>query len=89
LNWLQHSDFKKIVENSWNIPVGHTYPTKKITTKLKNLRKNIKLWAKKMPSLRKLIDKNSVITLFDNLEELRTLSLEEWNLRDIFKNQKT
>jgi hypothetical protein len=42
------------------------------------------------PCLRKLIDKvNSVITLLDNLEEFRTLSLEEWNLRDILKNHVT
>jgi phage pi2 protein 07 len=40
-----------------------------------------------LPCLRKLIDKvNSVITLLDNLEELITLSLEEWNRRDILKN---
>jgi nitroimidazol reductase NimA-like FMN-containing flavoprotein (pyridoxamine 5'-phosphate oxidase superfamily) len=34
-----------------------------------------------------LIDKvNLVITFLDNIEELRTLSLEEWNLRDILKD---
>jgi hypothetical protein len=85
--WLQYTDFKKIVENSWKIPVGHTDLAKNFTAKLKNLWKSIKTWVKNLPCLRKLIDKvNSVITLLDNLEEFRTLSLEEWNLRDILKN---
>jgi regulator of replication initiation timing len=87
---LQHSNFKQILENCWNIPVGHSDPAKRITAKLKNLRKSIKLWAKNLPCLRSLIDKvNSLITLLDNLEEFRTLSLEEWNLRDILKNHVT
>src|SRR5699024_10752879 len=78
--WLQHSEFKQIVEYSWKIPVGHTDPAKRITAKLKNLRKSIKIWAKNPPCLRKLIDKvNSVIAFLDILEEFRTLSLEEWN----------
>jgi hypothetical protein len=85
--WLQHSDFKQIVENSWKILVGYTDPAKRITAKLKNLRKSIKTWAKNLPCLRNLIDKvNSVIDFLDTLEELRTLSLEEWNLRDILKS---
>jgi hypothetical protein len=85
--WLQHIDFKQIVENSWKVPVGHTDPAKKTTAKLKNLRKSINTWVKNLPCLRKLIDKvNSVINLLDALEELRTLSLEEWNLRDILKS---
>jgi hypothetical protein len=45
------------------------------------------LWAKNLPCLKLLIEKvNSIITLLDNLEEVRTLSLKEWNLRDILKN---
>jgi hypothetical protein len=85
--WLQHSDFRNIVEASWNIPVGHSDPAKKVTAKLKNLRKSIKLWANNLPCLKILIEKvNSVITFLDNIEEFRTLSLEEWNLRDILKD---
>jgi hypothetical protein len=45
------------------------------------------LWAKNLPCLKDLIDKvNSMICLLDNLEEFETLSLEEWNLRDILKS---
>jgi hypothetical protein len=85
--WLQHSQFKDIVKNAWNIPVGYTDSAKMINAKFKNLRRALKLWAKNLPCLKDLINKvNSVICLLDNLEEFRTLSLEEWNLRDILKS---
>jgi hypothetical protein len=84
--WLQHSQFKEIVQNAWNIPVGYIDSAKRINAKFKNLRRALKMWAKNLPCLKDLIDKvNSVICLLDNLEEFRTLSLEEWNLRDILK----
>jgi exonuclease III len=35
--WLQHSEFKSIVQASWNIPVGHSDPAKRITAKLKKI----------------------------------------------------
>jgi retron-type reverse transcriptase len=83
---LQHSQFKEIVQNAWNIPVGFTDSAKRINAKFKNLRRALKLWAKNLPCLKNLIAKvNSVIGLLDTIEELMTLSLEEWNLRDILK----
>jgi hypothetical protein len=85
--WLQHSQFKDIVQNAWNIPIGYIDSAKMINAKFKNLRRALKLWAENLPCLKDLIDKvNSVICLLDNLEEFRTLSLEEWNLRDILKS---
>jgi hypothetical protein len=84
---LQHSHFKDIVQNAWNIPVGFNDSAKMINAKYKNLRRALKLWAKNLPCLKNLIDKvQSVIGLLDTLEEFRTLSLEEWNLRDILKS---
>ena len=76
--WLQHSEFKQIVENAWNIPVGHSNSAKNINEKFKNLRRVLKLWAKNLPCLKKRIGQvNKVIMLLDVMEETRPLSLSE------------
>jgi hypothetical protein len=36
-HWMQHSEFKQIVQTAWNIPVGYEDSAKKINAKLKNL----------------------------------------------------
>jgi hypothetical protein len=83
---LQHSEFKGIVQNCWNIPVGFADSAKRINAKFKNLRRGLKLWSKNLPCLQKNIGEvNSIIELLDTLEEFRTLSLVEWNLRDLLK----
>jgi hypothetical protein len=80
--WLQHSDFKNIVQNTWNILVGFTDMAKAMNAKLKNLRRAIKLWEKNLTCLKNLIQRvNAVVELLDSLKEFRTLTLEEWNLR--------
>jgi hypothetical protein len=85
--WLQHSDLKDIVQNIWNIPVGFTDSAKKINAKLKNLRRGLKHWAKNLPCLKQQIEKiNKVIELLDQIEEMRTRTLQEWNLRDHLKD---
>jgi hypothetical protein len=54
---------------------------KTINSKFKNLRRSIKLWPNNIPCLKNLISQvNAVIELLDTFEEMRTLSLEEWNL---------
>lgn len=60
---------------------------KRLNAKFKNLRRSIKLWAKNLPFLKHLISNfNEVILFIDTLEEFGSLSLTEWNLRDILKN---
>jgi hypothetical protein len=60
---------------------------KKINAKFKILRRNLKNWAKNLPCLKNLIKKvNETIELLDIFEELRPLTLEEWNLRDLLKS---
>jgi hypothetical protein len=40
-----------------------------------------------LPCLRQQIEKiNEVIELLDQIEDMRTLSLQEWNLRDLLKD---
>jgi hypothetical protein len=85
--WLQHSAFKEIVENAWNIPVSYSNSAKRINAKLKNVRRALKLWSKNLPCLKRQIAKvNYVIEMLDNLEEIRALNDFEWNLRDILKS---
>jgi hypothetical protein len=85
--WLEHSDFKTIVQSIWNIPVGFTDSAKRINAKFKNLRRGLKFWAKNLPCLKKQIQKvNDVIDFLDLAEEMRSLTIEEWNLRDILKS---
>jgi hypothetical protein len=85
--WLEHSDFKTIVQSIWNIPVGFTDSAKKINAKFKNLRRGLKFWAKNLPCLKKEIQRiNEVIDFLDLAEEMRSLTIEEWNLRDILKS---
>jgi hypothetical protein len=75
------------VENAWNIPINYPDSAKKINAKLKNLRRGLKLWAQKIPCIKDLIAKvNETIDLLDTLEEWRSLSTEEWNLRNILKS---
>jgi hypothetical protein len=49
--WLQHNDYKNIVQNAWNIPIGFTYSAKRINAKVKNVRRALKIWSKNLPCL--------------------------------------
>ena len=40
--WLQHSDFKQVVANAWNIPVGNLDAARCLTAKFKNLSRALK-----------------------------------------------
>jgi hypothetical protein len=85
-HWMQHSKFKQIVQAAWNIPAGYVDSAKNINAKFKNLSRSLKLWEKNLPCLKNLIAKvNEVIALFDLMEEFRTLSVTEWDLRDTLK----
>jgi hypothetical protein len=85
--WLQHSSFKEIVENAWKIPVEYSNSAERVNAKFKNLRRDISVWAKKLPCLKKQIEQvNSVIELLDIFEESRPLKSYEWNLRDLLKS---
>jgi hypothetical protein len=85
---MSHDSFQEIVKKAWDSPVAPMNSAKKINAKFKILRRNLKNWAKNLPCLKKLIKKvNETIELLDIFEELRPLTLEEWNLRDLLKTQ--
>jgi hypothetical protein len=69
------------------MPVPHMNSVRKINAKFKNLRRTLKIWAKRLPCFKNLIKKvNETIELLDIFEEIRPLSTEEWNLRELFKS---
>jgi hypothetical protein len=76
--WLQHSDLKKIVENSWNILASHTDNSKRIDVIFKNLRRGMKLWAKSLSFLKDVIQNVSQsVDFLDVIEETRRLSSQD------------
>jgi hypothetical protein len=71
---MQHSEFKQVVQATWNIPVGYGDSAKNINAKFKNLRRGLKLWAKNLPCLKRLIAQvNEVI-----------LCLMSWKSSELF-----
>ena len=84
--WLPQSDFKQVVPNAWNIPMGHLDPAKFLNAKFKNLRRALKLRARSLSFLKTHITKiNEVIFLWDFFEVFRELDIYEWNCRIILK----
>lgn len=87
-HWLQHSEFRNIVANAWNIPAGYTDAAKNINAKLNFLRRALKKWAKSLSCLKKKIEAiNDGIFLLDLFEEYRALTTLEWNCRNILKEE--
>jgi hypothetical protein len=85
--WMSHDSFQDIVKKAWDSPIAPMNSAKRINAKFKILRWNLKNWAKNLPCLKKLIKKvNETIELLDIFEELRPLTLEEWNLKDLLKS---
>jgi hypothetical protein len=85
--WMSHDSFQDIVKKAWDSPIAPMNSANKINAKFKILRRNLKNWAKNLPCLKNLIKKvNETIELLDIFEELRPLTLEEWNLRDLLKS---
>lgn len=59
-----------------------------ISTKLKALRNGLKKWSKNLSNLQKLIANcNAIILFLDSIEELRDLSLLEWNFRVFIRSK--
>lgn len=76
----------KLVQDSWNLPVRNGSIVSIITAKLKRLRHELKHWGKSLSHIKGLIEKcNWVILFMDQLEDQRTLTVPEFNFRNIVK----
>ena len=85
--WVRQPGFLDLVQNIW----GHSVPgnaAKVITSKLKLLRKALKIWSGNLSSIDNFIANcNKIILLQDDYEDPRDLSLAEWNFRRIIKDR--
>lgn len=85
--WVDMPGFFEIVHHCWSIPVRGSNPAIILNAKLKNLRRGLRTWSKRLSNLNALITNcNEILTLIDKLEELRPLVLQEWNFRSILKD---
>ena len=75
-----------MVKDTWEKPVRATSSVAQIAAKLKGLRYVLKRWGKSLSHIKVLIQKcNWVILFLDQLEELRSLIVPEFNFRNIVK----
>jgi mannosylglycoprotein endo-beta-mannosidase len=97
-HWLDHDNFFSVAIRGWNAPEHMSDLAKRITSKFKNLRRELKSWRSQLPNLAVAIKNiKSVLHFLDTLEVFRDLSLLEWNFRilisekliSLLKQQKT
>jgi hypothetical protein len=75
------------LQNSWSQGRPYLDCAKSISAKFKNLRKALKTWKSGLPNLAAVIAKSREIVQFlDVLEEVRDLTVEEWNFRSILSD---
>lgn len=81
--WLQHPDFLQVAQQGWQDPTNQVDSAKAITAKYKNLRKVLKSWQKNLSNLkRNVTNVKTVLSLLEIIEELRDLTLVEWNFKE-------
>lgn len=86
--WIEHDGFFDLVTSVWNNHGDSTDAAKNLTAKFKSLRKGLKKWSKTISKLTTLISNcNLAVSFIDKLEELRDLTLAEWNFRVIIKSK--
>jgi Tfp pilus assembly protein PilO len=74
-----------VMQQGWLLLLASSLDSaKRITAKFKNLRKALKTWKAQLPNLATVIaNSREIISFMDILEEMRDLTLEEWNFRRI------
>lgn len=86
--WLEHEHFQSILQHAWGIPSSENDKDKRLGSKFKNLRRVLKSWKKLLPSREKTIQNcKDSISFLDMVEEVRDLSLQEWNFREMVREQ--
>lgn len=84
--WVDMTGFMEVVKIFWDIPVRATNQGIVINGKLKNVRRGLKRWSKRLSNLNQLIqNSNEAIDMLDKIEEVRPLFIQEWNFRTIAK----
>ena len=82
--WLSHEEFPQVAVNGWSAPDHIIDPAKRITTKFKNLRKELRNWKGQLPGPKRTIENiELVLNLLETVELYRDLSLPEWNFKNL------
>lgn len=84
--WLKHQDYQNTLTQSWGNSPNIEDAAKRITAKLKFLRKNLREWQASMQNLKTVIANVRIIILFlEVIADHRDLSLAEWNFHKILE----
>jgi hypothetical protein len=84
---LKHQDYQNTLTQSWGNSPNIEDAAKRITAKLKFLRKNLREWQASMQNLKTVIANVRIIILFlEVIADHRDLSLAEWNFHKILEN---
>lgn len=86
--WLHHPEFFNVVQNSWGYDPPLSDPAKFLTAKFKNLRAALKEWKRSISNLKNNISNvKLILTFLCLIEELRDLSVVEWNFKRILETK--
>ena len=86
--WMEHEHFWEIVQHGWSVPTFQTDKAKVITAKFKNLRRVLRAWQSNISSLKSNIDNvKLVLHMLLLLQEMRDLSVQEWNFLCILEDK--
>jgi hypothetical protein len=89
--WPEHPSFLETVQVGWSKQVRNSSNSATIIAgKLINTRAALKSWSKGISNLSLLISNyNTMILFLDFLEDTGSLSIQEWNLRNLIKRHLT
>ena len=75
-----------VVQHAWNIPTQQTDAAKVLSAKFKTLKRVLSAWQAQLSSLKTNISNVKLVPhLLEIIEELRDLSIEEWNFKSILE----
>ena len=86
--WMEHEDFMSVVQHAWNIPTQQTDAAKVLSAKFKTLKRVLSARQAQLSSLKTNISNVKLVPhLLEIIEELRDLSIEEWNFKSILEKK--
>lgn len=82
--WLQHKSFYSVFQEVWSQSLYQLDPTNKLMAKFERARKVLKQWHRNLPIISSSIENIKLIIQFlDVVKEMRDITLQEWNFRNI------
>lgn len=83
-HWLSHEDFINVAVNGWVAPDNISISAKILISQFENLRIELRAWKKQFPKLAITIENIKLVLHFlETVELFRSLSLQEWNFRNL------